>query len=186
MRGRVEALLTARAAAHLDALQVERAHENILPGERARPRRSATHSARRRALGFFAGRNDTRKYSTLESVRGRVEALLTARVAAHLASLQVEMTQENILRRERARPRSSSTHGARRRSLGFLAGRNHTRKYFLESVHCRVEALLTARAAAHLASLQVGNDARKYSTGRACAAATHSTRRRQLGFFAGR
>jgi hypothetical protein len=41
--------------------------------------------------------------------------------------------------------------------------------FYRESVRCRVEALLTARAAAHLDSLQV-NDARKYSTGRAWAA----------------
>ncbi len=31
----------------------------LLPGERARPRRGSTHSARRRQLGLFAGRNDT-------------------------------------------------------------------------------------------------------------------------------
>ncbi len=84
------ALLTARAAAHLASLQVEMTQENILPGERAGPRRSATHSARRRSLGLFAGRKLYTKIFYRESVRGRVEALLTARAAVHLASLQVE------------------------------------------------------------------------------------------------
>ncbi len=36
----------------------------LLPGERALPRRSAADSARRRSLGRFAGRNDAREYST--------------------------------------------------------------------------------------------------------------------------
>jgi hypothetical protein len=124
VRGRVEALLTARAAAHLASLQVENdtrkyftgrvcaaaykrcsqcarrqvgmTHENILRGERARPRRSVAQGAWRRSLGLFAGRNDAR----------------------------------NILSGERARPRSSIAHGARCRPLGFFAGRNGTRKYF--------------------------------------------------------
>ncbi len=63
----------------------------LLPGERARPRRGSTHSARRRSLGFFAGRKWRTKIFYRESVRGRVEALLTARAAVHLASLQVGM-----------------------------------------------------------------------------------------------
>jgi hypothetical protein len=68
VRGRVEALLTARAAANLASLQVEMTLENILRGERARPRRSAAQSARRRSLGFFACRFDTRKYYTLANL----------------------------------------------------------------------------------------------------------------------
>ncbi len=92
-------------------------------------------------------------------MRGRVEALLTARAATHLASLQVGMTQENILPGDR------------------------------ESVRGRVEALLTAHAAAHLASLQVGMTHENILPGeraRPRRSFAHSARRRSLGLFAGR
>jgi hypothetical protein len=80
-----------------------------------------------------------------ESVRGRVEALLTARTAAHLASLQVEMSRE-IFYRDSVRCRVEALLRASGAAhLDSLQVEMRTKIFYQESVCGRVEVLLTAR-----------------------------------------